>query len=582
MTAPPKPTRRELMRQFLFLAGAGALPHAASWAQKGTLNFDIVIYGGTSAAVSAAVYAARKGKSVVIVCPETHLGGLTTSGLGWTDSKNGNAIGGLAREFYHRIWLAYQKPEAWVWETRQTYLDRKIGAQPGQAIDEIKQVMWTFEPHVAEAVIEAWVAEEKITVLKNEWLLRTAKGVEKKSGQIIALHTLSGKRIAGKMFIDAGYEGDLMAAAGVTYRVGRDNARGWDEPLNGVRFSIKGVDRYFSSPYPVDPYLVPGKPESGFIAGIEGAWDESHDKLGESDTKRFQSFNFRLCLTQNDANRVPIARPKNYDEAQYELLFRLLSAGETSGFTTQAMPNLKIDANSHGRMSGDFIGGNFSIKEKWNYSDADYKKRKQIVQAHRDYQQGLLWTLQNHERVPAKTRQALAPWGLSKNEFADNDHWPYQLYVREARRMVGMATVTQHHVQQKAGYPPVRDSIGMGSYSLDSHTTRRVVIDGKIRDEGGFYVWEDRPYPLPLGCIVPQKSEVENLLVPVTVSATHAAFGSIRMEPTYLILGQSVATIACLALDSGLSVQDVPYDTLAKQLTKDKQVLFFQKNASVT
>jgi hypothetical protein len=538
--------------------------------------YEVIIYGGTSAAIVAAVQARRMLRTVAIVCPETHLGGMTASGLGWTDSKNGDAVGGLAREFYHRIWKFYNDPAAWTQQTRQSYIDMKIVAQPGPAIDEAKQVMWTFEPHAAEQVVEAWLAEERIPVFRGEWLDRS-KGVAKHDARISSITTLSGKQFRGRMFIDASYEGDLMASAGVHYRVGRDSAAEFGEPLNGLRFPVKGVDNYYSDdPYAgVDPYVVPGQAASGFLPGIEGEWT---GQLGDADPKRLQSFNYRLCLTQETDNLIPIEKPAGYDDRQYELLFRLLAAGEISSFSTQSMPNLKTDSNASGRMSGDFVGGSFSVDGGWNYSEASYDRRRQIVDAHRQYQHGLLWTLQNHERVPDETRRQLALWGLAKDEFTGNGYWPYQLYVREARRMTGLDTVTQHHIQMEPGYD-VRDPIGLGSYSLDSHVVRRVVMDGKIQDEGGFYVWWNRPYPIPYGCIVPRKQDAVNLLVPVTLSATHAAFGSIRMEPTYMILGQAAATAAVLALDCQSAVQDVPYADLAKRLAVDGQCLSLAGNA---
>lgn len=569
-------TRRDFLRRSFAVAGGMLLPAAASRGAAGGADepYDLVIYGGTGAAVTAAVQARRMGRSVALVCPETHLGGLTTSGLGWTDSKNGSAIGGLAREFYHRIWQFYADPGVWTQEMRDVYLARRIAAQPGPAIDEPRQVMWTFEPHAAERVIEAWLAAEKVPVFRGEWLDRE-KGVIKHGAQIIAIRTLSGKIFRGRMFIDAGYEGDLMAAAGVRYRVGRDSAREFSEPLNGIRFPVQGVDRYYHGAYAgVDPYVTAGKSGSGLLPGIESEWDGTRAAfpLGEADPQRLQSFNYRLCLTREPKNRIPIARPDGYDERQFELLFRLFAAGEKPGFTTQAVPNRKTDSNAVGRMSGDFVGGSFSVAEGWTYSDASYERRRQVLDAHRRYQQGLFWTLQNHARIPAPVRQELAAWGLSRDEFAENDHWPYQLYVREARRMVGLTTVTQHHVQKKPGYA-VSDPIGLGSYSLDSHVIRRIMVDGKIYDEGGFYVWWDKPYPIPYGCIVPQKSDAANLLVPITLSATHAAFGSIRMEPTYMILGQAAATAAVLALQSGVAVQEVDYTALAKRLTADGQRL---------
>lgn len=592
----PSDSRRTFLCKSLTIAGGLLLPTSSCSASRSSVEtpnreklvkyeydtnvkydpkvqYDVVIYGGTSAAVTAAIQTRRMGKSVVIVCPETHIGGLTTSGLGWTDSKDGNAIGGLAREFYHRVWQYYTNEAAWTHQSRKSYLEQRVRAQPGPAIDEQKQVMWTFEPSAAEQVMIQWLAEEKVPIFRDEWLDRK-NGVEKKGVEITAIKMLSGKRFQARMFIDAGYEGDLMAAAGVTYRIGRDSASEFDEPLNGVRFPIKGIDRYHvDDGYPgVSPYKIPGKPDSGLIPGVESEWKDA-STLGKADPGRLQSFNYRLCLTQEPVNRVPFPKPDGYDEKQYELLFRLFAAGETAGFTTSEMPNRKTDSNSKGSFSGDYVGGNYSDKGDWNYSESSYEQRKKVIAAHQRYQKGLLWTLQNHERTPSDLRERMATWGLSRDEFADNGHWPYQLYIREARRMQGVSMVTQHHVQLKPGYE-VKDSIGLGFYSMDSHVVRRVVVDGKIKDEGAFYVYWDKPYPLPYGCIVPKKNEATNLLVPITISATHVAFGSIRMEPTYMILGQAAATAAVLALDARTPVQNIEYSNLAKRLSADGQVLF--------
>jgi hypothetical protein len=553
------------------VAGGVALGGPEIWAaaQTPVQTYDIVVYGGTSAGVTAAIQAARMSKSVALVCPETHLGGMTTSGLGWTDTKSTKAIGGLAREFYHRVWQYYQSTDVWTRQTRESY--SRQPAQVGLAMDEKTQTMWTFEPHAAERVLEQWLAGEKVAVFRGDGLDRK-HGVTKSGGRITEIRTLGGKRYRGRMFIDAGYEGDLMAAAGVRFRIGRDSAEEYHESLNGVRFMVPGANRYYSADEyaGIDPYVVPGKPSSGLIAGIEGVFEDG-PKLGEADS-RLQSFNYRLCLAHAPDQRVPITQPDGYDEQHYELLFRLFAAGQTAGFSDQPMPNHKTDSNDQGRMSFDFIGGDFSATGHWNYSDADDALRRRIVADHRRYQQGLIWTLQNHPRTPEAVRAHLGIWGLAADEFTDNGHWPYQLYVREARRMVGQTVVTEHHVRQERGYK-VSDPIGLGSYSLDSHVVRRVVSAGKIRNEGGFYVYWPKPYPIPYGAIVPQRGDAANLLAPVTLSTTHAAFGSFRMEPTYMLLGQAAATAAALALDSRTSVQDVDYNRLRTRLLSDGQVL---------
>lgn len=535
-------------------------------------HFDLVIYGGTAAAVTAAIQTARMGLHTALVSPDRHLGGMVSSGLGWVDSKDGRAVGGLAREFHHRVWRHYRNPAAWTRVSRDEYQAR-VHAQPGPTIDDKEEVMWTFEPHVAERLLDEWLAETKVQVFRDEWLVREAGGVQREGSRITGFRTLSGRVFTAGMFIDASYEGDLMATAGVTYRVGRDSAAEFGESLNGIYFKKPGqmyADAAFKAYENVDPYRVPGDPVSGLIAGIEGHL-RPDEHLGDTDT-RLQSFNLRLCLTNVPENRVPITRPADYNEANYELLFRVYEGGSVCGFSAQEMPNAKTDSNNSGMVSLDYIGGNYSITEGWNYSEATYEHRARILQAHRDYTHGLLWTIMNHPRVPAEHRENWSRWGLAADEFADTGHWPHQVYVREARRMQGTTIMTQHHVECAKGYE-VADSIGLGSYSMDSHNIRRVIVDGKIRAEGGFYIFSKQVYPISYGSITPRREEITNLLVPVTLSATHAAFGSIRMEPTYMILGQSAATAAAFALRSDIPVQDVSYAELAQRLAADGQVL---------
>jgi hypothetical protein len=555
---------------FIFATVFGGLASAA------VNNYDIVVYGGTCSGITAAIQAERMGKSVVLVCPEEHIGGLTISGLGWTDTKDTGCIGGLAREFYHRIWLYYNSPETWVYQSRSSY---NANWQAGPAVQDSNQTMWTFEPHAAEEVFEQWLAEEGITVVRNRWLDRSAGGVEKTGNRITAIKTLSYDEDFGftpaetynaLMFIDASYEGDLMASSGVSYRIGRDSRTEYNETLNGIYFGSTNLTPS-NSPYKnISPYVVPADPDSGLIAQLAGKFTDMSRIGGEDD--RLQSFNFRMCLTDVSANRVPIPQPEGYDESQYELLFRLYEAGQNPGFTTQRMPNLKCDNNNSGLMSLDWPGGNYSDETGWVYSEASYSERMNYVQKQRDYQQGLLWTMLYHPRVPLSARNSRIKWGLSADEFADNENWPYFSYIREARRMEGEMVMTEHHVKKAPGYD-VSDSIGMGSYSLDSHVVRRVVIDGAIWDEGGFYQWWADGYPISYRTILPKQEQAANLFVPVCLSASHAAFGSIRMEPTYMILGQSAATAASIAIDYDYDVQDVPYGLLRTRLLCDKQQL---------
>ena len=516
---------------------------------------EVVIYGCTSAGVMAAVQAQRMGRSVVLVGPDRHLGGLSSSGLGWTDSGDKAVIGGLAREFYARIFTRYADDAAWRWQRREDYGNRGQGTP---AIDGDARTMWTFEPHVAEAVFEALVEEHRIPVYREAWLDRAA-GVEVIDGRIRSITTLAGERFAGDVFIDATYEGDLMAAAGVSYTVGRESNETYGETLNGVQTARA---RHHQFDRPVDPYVVPGDPSSGLLPRIhEGPPGEE----GRGD-HRVQAYCFRTCMTDHPDNKVPWPKPADYDAQQYELLLRHLLAGWAGTYRKfDPIPNRKTDTNNHGAFSFDNIGANYG------YPDGSYAERQAIVAEHRAYQQGLLWFLANDPRVPEAIQTQIRQWGLAADEFVDNEHWPHQIYVREARRMVSDWVQTERHLRGALDTPR---PIGMGSYNMDSHNVQRYVdADGNARNEGDIQINPGGPYPVDFGAILPKRAECENLLVPVCLSSSHIAYGSIRMEPVFMILGQSAATAAALALERGCAVQDVDYDALAARLTADGQVL---------
>lgn len=517
---------------------------------------DIVIYGGTSAGVVAAVQAARLGKSVILVCPDKHVGGLSSGGLGYTDSGNTKAVGGMAREFYQRVYRYYGAPGAWRWQKLSAFKNEGQGSR--SRMDD-QQAMWTFEPHVAEAIFNAWLAEYKVPVCRNEWLDRE-KGVCKKDGRIVSVSMLSGKTFRAKVFIDATYEGDLMAAAGVSYSVGREANSVYGEQWNGVQLeAIRHHHHYFMSP--VSPYRVAGDSASGVLPYISM---EPPGKTGDGD-RRVQAYCFRTCLTSNALNRVSFPKPEGYDPANYELLLRELLTGRKDFFEKfDAVPNLKTDTNNHGAFSSDFIGMNY------DYPEASYARRREIIQAHENYQKGYYYFVANDPRVPAFIRDAMARWGLAADEFTDNGNWPHQLYVREARRMIGEHVMTEHDVLNEK---PVEKPVGMGSYTLDSHNCQRYITpDGCVQNEGDVGVSTQRgPYRIAYGSIVPKKAECKNLLVPVCVSSSHIAYGSIRMEPVFMILGQSAATAAAAAVEENVAVQDVDYARLRERLLVDKQ-----------
>lgn len=523
-----------------------------------TFQADIIIYGGTSSAVIAACTAAKMGKSVIVVSPDKHLGGLSSSGLGFTDTGNTNAIGGLAREFYHRIYLHYQREEAWNWQKRSEYGDR---GQGNPAIDKEKRTMWIFEPHVAEKVFNQLIKEYNIQVYKDEWLDRE-KGVVKVDGKIQSIQTLNKKVFQGKVFIDATYEGDLMAAAKVKYHIGREAGDVYNEEWNGVQTGVFHHDSVHQFQIDISPYVVPGDPSSGIVPRVSPN-PPGQKRQGDS---KIQAYCFRMCMTQHQGNKVPISRPEGYDEKQYELLARLFEAGWNDFFFKfDPIPNWKTDVNNHGPFSFDNIGMNY------DYPEASYARRREIIEEHETYQKGLLYFVATSPRVPASIQQELNRWGYAKDEFVDNGHWPYNLYVREARRMIGEFVMTEHEVLGKRSVP---ESIGMGSYVLDSHNVQRYIkADGFVQNEGDIGVHPPKPYQIALGTILPKKRECKNLLVPVAASCSHIAFGSIRMEPVFMVLGQSAATVAGLALEKAKDIHEVPYAEIKNRLVVDGQVL---------
>lgn len=540
------------MNRSFLCAAALAIPAAAA-----PVAHDVVVYGGTSGGVIAAVQVAKSGRSVVLISPTPHLGGLTTSGLGWTDLGESSILGGLSREFYHRVYQHYQNAGAWNWQSRASFGN---AGQGGPAFNDATQVASVFEPKVAESVFSAMIAAENVPVITGR--LDLDDGVVMSGGKIDRLKLEDGREFAGKMFIDASYEGDLMPGAGVTFTVGREANATHGETYNGLQSARATKNQLRDG---IDPYLTPGIPASGRLPGVNadaGGTDGSADS-------RLQAYCFRMVLTDVAANRVPVAQPAGYHEAEYELLFRSIEAGQTSGFfKLDLMPNRKTDSNNSGGISTDLIGKNHG--PGWNWATLDHDERLALAKQHENWQRGLIWTLQNHPRVPAAIRNAYAAWGLPADEFTDNGNWPWQLYVREARRMVSDHVMSERHCN---GSSIVPDSIGLAAYAMDSHHVQRHVKDGMVKNEGDLQMPVANPYPVSYRSIVPKNGECPNLLVPWSLSASHMAFGSIRMEPVFMILAQSAAIAADLALDGNLSVQQVPYAQLRPALIAAGQAL---------
>lgn len=548
-------------------------PAQAQSSDAWVIRRDVVVYGGTSSGVVSAVAAARQGKTVVLIEPTKFLGGLTTGGLGATDIGNKRAIGGISREFYRRIYTYYKNPDRWTHETRGDYFKgRTVNSQNEDS-------MWTFEPHVASRIFDEMLREQglvvcephdpaeklqlqsaPITLLVGERLDLT-DGVKKAGASIESISLESGKRIEGTVFIDATYEGDLMAKSGVGFHVGRESNATYGETINGLQ-KARTIHHQFVKP--VDPYVVPGDRASGLLPNIT-PMPEGQDGDGDH---RIQAYNYRMCTTDIAENRVAWPKPDNYDERNYELLLRNFEAGDMRvPWAPIWMPNRKTDVNNNFAFSTDYIGKNYA------YPNADYATRETIVLDHENYQKGLMWTLANHPRVPESIRKIFQENGLAKDEFVENGHWPRQLYVREARRMVAAYVMTEKNCKR---IEVVEDSVGMGAYNMDSHNTQRYVTEeGLARNEGDVQI-PTKPYPISSRSIMPKQSECDNLLVPVCLSASHIAYGSIRMEPVFMVLGQSAAEIACLALDQQRAVQEVEYETLKKRLVEAKQVLDFE------
>lgn len=515
---------------------------------------DIVIYGGTSGGITAAIQAAREGRTAVLIEPTKFLGGLTTGGLGATDIGNKKAIGGLSREFYTGIAKYYADDAKWVHQTREAYFAKR---PHGNAGDE--GTMWTFEPHAATAVYDQMLkaAGDKVTVVYGE-RLDLKKGVIKDGTRIVKIIMESGREFSGKVFIDATYEGDLMAKAGVSYHVGREANATYGETLNGVEVGQAKAHQFIKE---VDPYVKKGDPSSGLLPGIEKE-PASPDGTGD---RKVQAYNFRMCTTDVPENRRNWEKPANYDEHWFELTIRNAEAGDLrTSWAPTPMPNRKTDTNNNFGISTDFIGQN------WDYPEADYATRAKIWQAHEDWQKGLMWTYAYHPRIPEKIRTAFQKFALSKDEFKDNGNWPRQLYVREARRMISDYVMSEKNCRRKE---VIEDSVGMGAYNMDSHHVQRYVDNaGHVRNEGDVEVGS-KPYPVSYRSIRPKASECTNLLVPVCLSASHIAYGSIRMEPVFMALGQSAATAAGLAIEGKTSVQAIDYGALKERLLASAQVL---------
>ena len=521
-----------------------------------TTSVDICVYGGTSGAVAAAVQAKRMNKSVVVVSPDRFLGGMTSGGLGYTDIGDERILGGLSLDFFNRVYDHYQKDESWNHQVKDTFENKAQGAP---AINDQRKTMSLFEPKVASAIFDDWARKYDIPVIFSK-LDRSKKGILKNGVSIVSIRTLDGHEVKAKMFIDATYEGDLLALAGVSYTTGREASSKYGESINGIQPDHRGNQL----PRGIDPYVIAKDSSSGLLPGVNPGLGGAK---GDGD-KRLQAYCYRMCLTNHEPNRIVITKPDGYDEKSYEIVLRSIEAGQKNRFFKfSTLPNHKTDSNNDSGASTDFIGMNY------DYPEADYAMRDKIVHDHKQWQLGLIWTLQHHPRVPETIRKHHLNWGLPKDEFVDNEHWAHALYVREARRMVSDYVATQSIISNEK---KVERSVGMGAYTMDSHHVQRYVTEtGDVQNEGDVQVSikQTGPYAIDYGTIIPKKDECDNLFVTFCVSASHIAFGSIRMEPVFMVLSQSAATAAAIAIEREMPIQDVPYEKLKERLLADGQRL---------
>ncbi|WP_257669914.1 FAD-dependent oxidoreductase [Parapedobacter tibetensis] len=500
--------------------------YASCIAQVKNALYDLCIYGGTSAGVVAAYTASKAGKSVVLIESGHRLGGLSSGGLGQTDIGNKYVVRGLALDFYRKTGTHYGTFEQWI-----------------------------FEPKIAEAIFKQYMEQCDADVVYGQVIMDVTKegtrldGITLQSTEKMGVQSMS---VKAKVFMDCTYEGDLMAKAGASYHVGREDNSVYGETLNGVQLMTG-----HQFPDGIDPYVKRGDPSSGLLWGIRDG-ELLPDGTGD---RKVQAYNYRIALTNVSENRIPITKPANYDPDRYELLRRQKEIQPWKGlndvFIWSLMPNGKTDINNRNGFSTDMIGMN------WDYPEADYERRQEIIKAHEDYTKGLLYFVGNDPSVPRFIRDEMQQWGYPKDEYVSNNHWSPQLYVREARRMIGEVVMTQHHCQ---GREVVDDEVGFAAYTMDSHNCDRLVVNGMVKNEGNVEVGGFPPFPISYRAIVPKRGEVTNLLVPVCLSASHIAFGSIRMEPVFMVLGQSAAVAACHAIDQGIDVQAVDVNDIKATL----------------
>jgi hypothetical protein len=499
-------------------------------------HFDVVVYGATASGSMAAIAAAQHGMHVALVEPGAHIGGMLSGGLSNSDVENQQQlIGGLAQQFFAAAGAHYHQP-----------------------------ISYAFEPHVAEEILRDMLAKARVAIFFHSRLA----SAQKNGSAITHIRLEDGREFIAHVFIDSSYEGDLMKAAGVTYVVGRESRDKYDEPLAGRQDLLPGHHQFR---FTVSADTAGG----GLLPFVVAQKDVA--VTGSADG-RFQSYCFRLCLTEDPADRLPITRPEGYDPNRYELARRYLEAakgalslGDFLGVVR--IPNGKSDVNSTGPVSTDLLGAS------WEYPEASYARRQQIWEEHLTWAQGLIYFLQNDPAVPEAIRVQANHWGLPKDEFVDTGHWPNQLYVREGRRMQGEYFLTEHDLETlREKY----DSIGMAGYNIDIREVEwlahKVYLFPKVINQvfmEGYLSMPVRPWQIPYRALLPMEEQASNLLVTVCISASTIAYASFRMEPNYMIAGESAGTAAALAVKTKRSVHKIDIAELQSELRANGQILSF-------
>ncbi|KAK5688049.1 hypothetical protein LTS10_000027 [Elasticomyces elasticus] len=516
------------------------------------LSYDLVVYGSTSGAVAVAITAARLGRTVALVSPQQHIGGIQINGLGATDIdnqaefQNSTTLGGISLEFHERISRHYGRSKRLAQVVEGRLKDPEV---------------WRFESKVAEEVISQWLSEyPSIAIIKSR--LRAVDSVNRTDSSIRSICLEHGNVLTGKVFVEATYEGDLLAASDIPWTIGRESSSTYNESLAGIR----GETLYRQIEVDIDPHRNAGEPSSGLLYGIS---DEAFGIPGDGDL-HLQSYSYRVPLTDTPENRVPFTRPDSYDPAHYELHRRYFAAGGKCYVPKKRLPGEKTDLiGSESALSTDLLGMN----DQW--PAATYEERNLILSETAAFTKGLFWFFATDAGVPEECRAEWSRFGYCRDEFPDNNHFPRELYVRDGRRMVSDCIVTEATATRDNCEQQVPDPIAVAYWPTDTHSVRRIMRDGRVHNEG--FIFKDghkwRPFGVSYRALIPRRSDATNFISVTCPSASHVGYGAIRLEHQFYAIGQACANACDIAITNSISLQDVPYEILGERLASQGVVL---------